>query len=79
VVDEQPMLSKRRRAVLEAIERLSARDGFPPTIREIGDEVGLASPSSVLHHLRRLEDAGYLDRRANRPRAMTSVVRRDHV
>lgn len=74
---DQPILSERQQAVLAAIERLSGRDGFPPTIREIGDEVGLASPSSVLHHLRRLEDAGYLDRRANRPRAMTSVTRRD--
>lgn len=68
---DQPTLSERQQSVLAAIERLSERNGFPPTIREIGDEVGLASPSSVLHHLRRLEDAGYLDRRANRPRAMT--------
>lgn len=74
---DQPTLSERQQAVLAAVERLSGRDGFPPTIREIGQEVGLASPSSVLHHLRRLEDAGYLDRRANRHRAMTSAARRD--
>jgi repressor LexA len=69
-MDAQATLSKRQQAVLAAIEHLLACNGFPPTIREIGEEVGLASPSSVLHHVRALEDAGYLERRAHCPRAM---------
>lgn len=44
--------------------------GYPPTIREIGEAAGLASPSSVSHQLRALEAKGYLRRDPNRPRAM---------
>lgn len=44
--------------------------GYPPSIREIGDAVGLTSTSSVAHQLRTLERKGYLRRDANRPRAV---------
>ncbi|UPG70211.1 transcriptional repressor LexA [Gordonia hongkongensis] len=51
--------------------RRSVRErGYPPSIREIGDEVGLASTSSVAHQLRTLERKGLLKRDANRPRAV---------
>ena len=54
---------------LEPINVVSTR-GYPPTIREIGEAAGLASPSSVSHQLRALEAKGYLRRDPHRPRAM---------
>ena len=51
-------------------ESLASR-GYPPSMREIGDRVGLTSSSSVAHQLRTLEEKGYLKRDPNRPRAMT--------
>jgi repressor LexA len=44
--------------------------GYPPSIREIGEAVGLTSPSSVAHQLRTLESKGFIRRDPNRPRAM---------
>ncbi|MGW4533317.1 transcriptional repressor LexA [Nocardia sp. NPDC004340] len=63
-------LTVRQRRVLEVI-RSSVHDrGYPPSIREIGDAVGLTSTSSVAHQLRALERKGYLRRDPNRPRAV---------
>lgn len=64
-----PTLTPRQREVLAAIRRLTDRAGFPPTIREIGDAVGLASASSVHAHVRVLERAGLVSPAAGRPRA----------
>lgn len=66
-------LTPRQRRVLETI-RTSVEDrGYPPTMREIGEAVGLSSPSSVKHQLMTLERKGYLRRDPNRPRAMEVV------
>nr|WP_051178876.1 transcriptional repressor LexA [Nocardia concava] len=63
-------MTVRQRKVLEVI-RTSVHDrGYPPSIREIGDAVGLTSTSSVAHQLRALERKGYLRRDPNRPRAV---------
>ncbi|AOW92450.1 repressor LexA [Rhodococcus sp. WMMA185] len=63
-------LTDRQRRVLEVI-RTSVNDrGYPPSIREIGDAVGLTSTSSVAHQLRTLERKGFLRRDPNRPRAV---------
>ena len=63
-------LSVRQRTILEAIQRSIAEHGYPPSMREIGDLVGLASLSSVTHQLSQLERLGYLRRDPKRPRAM---------
>lgn len=63
-------LTARQRDVLAALERLSRRDGFAPSLREIADEVGLSSASSVHHHVRVLERAQLVERRAGCPRAI---------
>ncbi|WP_371860055.1 transcriptional repressor LexA [Kocuria turfanensis] len=60
----------RQRTILEAIQRSIAEHGYPPSMREIGDLVGLASLSSVTHQLSQLEKLGYLRRDPKRPRAM---------
>jgi repressor LexA len=63
-------LTERQRTILEVIRTSVTQRGYPPSIREIGDAVGLTSTSSVAHQLRTLERKGYLRRDPNRPRAV---------
>ncbi|MEU0545330.1 transcriptional repressor LexA [Nocardia sp. NPDC005978] len=63
-------LTVRQRKVLEVIRTSVSDRGYPPSIREIGDAVGLTSTSSVAHQLRALERKGFLRRDPNRPRAV---------
>ena len=63
-------LTERQRTILEVIRTSVTERGYPPSIREIGDAVGLTSTSSVAHQLRTLERKGYLRRDPNRPRAV---------
>ncbi|MGE0220233.1 transcriptional repressor LexA [Mycolicibacterium sp.] len=63
-------LTERQRTILEVIRTSVTTRGYPPSIREIGDAVGLTSTSSVAHQLRTLEKKGYLRRDPNRPRAV---------
>jgi repressor LexA len=68
--DSAAGLTERQRRVLEVIRDSVAERGYPPSIREIGDAVGLNSTSSVAHQLRTLERKGFLRRDPNRPRAV---------
>lgn len=63
-------LTDRQRTILDVIRTSVTSRGYPPSIREIGDAVGLTSTSSVAHQLRTLERKGYLRRDPNRPRAV---------
>lgn len=63
-------LTVRQRRVLAVIRESVEGRGYPPSVREIGEAVGLNSPSSVAHQLKVLESKGYLRRHPNRPRAM---------
>lgn len=69
-VTQAPKLTARQQSVLNFIQRYLRDRGFPPSIREIGDAVGLSSPSSVAHQLKVLQHKGYLYRDQNRPRAV---------
>jgi repressor LexA len=71
--DKGDGLTVRQRRVLEVIRNSVDRRGYPPSMREIGEAVGLASPSSVSHQLAALERKGYLRRDPNRPRALEVV------
>jgi repressor LexA len=64
------VLTERQRTILDVIRDSVTTRGYPPSIREIGDAVGLTSTSSVAHQLRTLERKGYLRRDPNRPRAV---------
>ncbi len=66
----QAGLTQRQRKILDVIRASVSTRGYPPSIREIGDAVGLTSTSSVAHQLRTLERKGYLRRDPNRPRAV---------
>ena len=63
-------LTVRQRRILEFIRSAVERNGYPPSVREIGEAVGLVSPSSVAYQLKELERKGYLRRDPNRPRAV---------
>ena len=63
-------LSERQSLILETIRSAVATYGYPPSMREIGEAVGLTSPSSVKHQLGVLERKGYVRRDPNRPRAI---------
>ena len=63
-------LTARQERILAAIREAVAANGYPPSMREIGDLVGLASLSSVTHQLSQLERMGYIRRDPRRPRAI---------
>ncbi len=63
-------LTKRQQEIVEFIKRYSARHGYPPTVRDIGRAVGLASSSTVHQHLANLERVGLLKRDPSKPRAI---------
>lgn len=63
-------LTSRQQKILTAISEAIETRGYPPSMREIGDIVGLASLSSVTHQLNRLEELGYIRRDPKRPRAL---------
>lgn len=67
-------LSEKQHAILEFIQRSVSTRGYPPSMREIGDAVGLSSLSSVTHQLNQLELSGYLRRDPNRPRALEVLI-----
>lgn len=67
-------LTPRQQKVLTVIRRSVDERGYPPSLREIGEAVGLTSPSSVAHQLAALERKGYLRRDPNRPRAMEVIT-----
>ncbi len=63
-------LTARQRRILDFIRDWVESHGYPPSVREIGEAVGLVSPSSVAYQLKELEKKGYLRRDPNRPRAV---------
>ena len=72
------MLTERQRQILDFLTSYLDAHGYPPTVREIGEAVGLASPSTVHAHLANLERAGYLRRDPTKPRAL-ELTKRERV
>src|ERR1700721_3172906 len=68
-----PGLTPQRRNIIRVIEASLQSRGYPPSLREIGQAVGLASTASVSYQMSVLEAAGYLSRETGRPR--TAVLR----
>lgn len=65
-----PKLTERQRRILEYIRSEVASKGYPPSVREIGNAVGLRSSSTVHGHLTKLEELGYIRRDLSKPRAI---------
>jgi repressor LexA len=72
------VLTGRQQEIWDFLVDYVGRHGYPPTVREIGDHVGLASPSTVHAHLANLERAGYLRRDPTKPRALELTGLRRH-
>ncbi len=70
------MVTDRQRAILDYVHEYVEQNGYPPTVREIGEAVGLRSPSTVHAHLAQLERAGMLRRDPTKPRALELTDRR---
>lgn len=69
-------LTKRQQEIFEFIKRYSAEHGYPPTVRDIGQAIGLTSSSTVHAHLANLERLGVLRRDPTKPRAMEVLIDR---
>lgn len=67
------MPTKRQQEIYDFVVRYAEKTGYPPTVREIGEAIGLASPSTVHAHLANLEREGYLKRDPTKPRALGLV------
>jgi repressor LexA len=65
--------TERQRSILDVIRAFTAEHGYPPSVREIGERVGLSSSSTIHAHLKALERRGMLSRDATKPRAMRSA------
>lgn len=69
-VTSVPELTDRQQAVLDVVRAYASEHGYPPTVREIGAALGLASSSTVHSHLAALERAGIIERDPSKPRAL---------
>jgi len=67
-------LTERQQEILDYIQKHTQNRGYPPSVREIGEAVGLSSSSTVHGHLSRLEDKGYIRRDPTKPRAIEILV-----
>jgi repressor LexA len=72
------LLTKRQQEIWEFLVQYVDAHGYPPTVREIGEKVGLASPSTVHAHLANLERAGLIKRDPTKPRALELTGREKH-
>ena len=66
-------LTKRQQQVLDYVQRETAKNSYPPTVREIGEALGLSSSATVHTHLAALEAKGYLHRDASKSRSLTVI------
>ncbi len=69
-------LTKRQKEIFDFIRKYARKYGYPPTVREIGQAMGLHSPSTVHAHLAKLESLGLLRRDPTKPRAIEVLVGR---
>jgi repressor LexA len=68
--DDRAELTARQQQILDYLQTTVADRGYPPSVREIGEAVGLSSPSTVHSHLNSLVEAGYIRRDPSKPRAI---------
>lgn len=68
-------LAPRQRDVVAAIRRLAREHGYPPTIRELGDDLGYTTPNAVAQHLRLLQRKGWVILEPNKARTLRVVNR----
>lgn len=72
-------LTNRQKSILSFIQEEIQNKGYPPSVREIGDAVGLKSPASVHSHLKTLEKYDYIRRDPSKPRAIEVLYNKDGI
>lgn len=75
--DERPKLTKRQQEVLDYIRTCITDHGYPPTLRELGSQLGISSTNGVNDHLKALERKGYLSRDEAKSRALVPIDMED--
>lgn len=72
-------LTGRQTFILQAIKKLIAKKGYPPTVREIGEETNLSSPATIHFHLKKLEEKGYIKKGGNKNRTLEILVPNEYI
>ena len=72
-------LTSSQNHILQALKRLIAKNGYPPTVREIGDEAHLSSPATIHFHLKKLEEKGYIKKDNNKNRTIEILVPNEYI
>ena len=67
-------LTPKQSVILDILKKLIAKNGYPPTVREIGKEANLSSPATIHFHLKRLEIKGYIKQDSNKNRTLELLV-----
>lgn len=72
-------LTQRQADILDAIKKMIAKNGFPPTVREIGAQVGLTSSATTHFHIKKLIEKGYLKQDATKNRTLELLVENEYL
>ena len=72
-------LTNKQQVILDILKRLIAKNGYPPTVREIGEEAHLSSPATIHFHLKKLEEKGYIKKDDNKNRTLEILVPNEYL
>ena len=72
-------LTERQEVILDILKKLIAKNGYPPTVREIGSEAKLSSPATIHFHLKQLEKKGYIKKDDNKNRTLEILVPNEYL
>lgn len=72
-------LTGRQAFILDVLKKLIAKNGYPPTVREIGEAAHLSSPATIHFHLRQLEEKGYIKKDDNKNRTLEILVANEYL
>lgn len=72
-------LTGRQKFILDVLKKLIAENGYPPTVREIGEKAHLSSPATIHFHLKKLEEKGYIKKGDNKNRTIEILVPNEYL
>ena len=72
-------LTDKQNSILQILKKLIAKNGYPPTVREIGEEAHLSSPATIHFHLSKLEEKGYIKKGDNKNRTIEILVPNEYL
>ena len=73
------ILTYKQSIILQILKKLIAKNGYPPTVREIGEEAHLSSPATIHFHLKKLEEKGYIKKDDNKNRTLEILVPNEYL